>query len=62
MQVVVIKQYDEGTREHPFPHAIVAGIERAPLKVTKRMGAAKLAKRSKVKPFVKVSRVLFVCK
>jgi len=53
-KVVVIKQNDEGTKERPFPHAIVVGIERYPLKVTKRMGAKKLAKRSKVKPFIKV--------
>lgn len=53
-QVVVIKQHDEGTKEHSFPHVIAAGIERYPLKVTKSMGAKKLAKRSKVKPFVKV--------
>ena len=53
-KVVVIKQLDEGTKERPYPHAIVAGIERYPLKVTKRMGAKKLAKRSKVKPFIKV--------
>ena len=52
--MVVIKQNDEGTKDKPFPHAIVAGIERYPLKVTKRMGAKKLAKRSKVKPFIKV--------
>ena len=55
-KVVVIKQNDEGTKDKPFPHAIVAGIERYPLKVTKRMGAKKLAKRSKVKPFIKVRR------
>jgi len=53
-KVVVIKQNDEGTKERPFPHAVVAGIERYPLKVTKRMGAKKRAKRSKVKPFIKV--------
>ena len=53
-KVVVIKQLDEGTKERPYPHAIVAGIERYPLKVTKRMGAKKMAKRSKVKPFIKV--------
>jgi ribosomal protein L14E/L6E/L27E len=50
----VIKQLDEGTKERPYPHAIVAGIERYPRKVTKRMGAKTLAKRSKVKPFIKV--------
>jgi len=53
-KVVVIKQNDEGSKERPFPHAIVAGVERYPLKVSKRMGAKKLAKRSKVKPFIKV--------
>jgi len=53
-KVVVIKQVDDGTKERPYPHAIVAGIERYPRKVTKRMGAKKLARRSKVKPFIKV--------
>jgi large subunit ribosomal protein L27e len=27
-KVVVIKQNDDGTKERPYPHAIVAGIER----------------------------------
>lgn len=53
-KVVVIQQYDDGNRERAFPHVLVAGIERYPLKVTKSMGAKKLAKRSKVKPFIKV--------
>ncbi|KAI9513383.1 60S ribosomal protein L27 [Russula earlei] len=53
-KVVVIKQVDDGTKERPYPHALVAGIERYPRKVTKRMGAKKLARRSKVKPFIKV--------
>ncbi|KJA23933.1 hypothetical protein HYPSUDRAFT_564091 [Hypholoma sublateritium FD-334 SS-4] len=53
-KVVVIKQMDEGTNSRPFPHAIVAGIERYPRKVTRRMGQKKLAFRSKVKPFIKV--------
>lgn len=54
LQVVVIKQHDEGNKEHGFPYVIAAGIERYPLKVNKRMGAKKLARRSKIKPFVKV--------
>jgi hypothetical protein len=53
-KVVVIKQNDDGTKERPYPHAIVAGIQRYPLKVTRNMGAKRLAKRSKVKPFIKV--------
>jgi len=52
--VVVIKQQDEGTKEHGFPYVVAAGIERYPLKVTKGMGAKKLARRSRVKPFIKV--------
>ena len=52
-KVVVIKQLDEGTKERPYPHAIVAGIERYPRKVTKRMGKKLVAKRSKIKPFIK---------
>lgn len=55
-KVVVIKQLDEGSKERPYPHAIVAGIERYPRKVTRRMGQKKLALRSKVKPFIKVRR------
>ncbi|TFK96246.1 60S ribosomal protein L27 [Pterulicium gracile] len=53
-KVVVIKQHDDGTKERPYPHAVVAGVERYPRKVTKRMGQKKLAARSKVKPFIKV--------
>ncbi|EJD01925.1 60s ribosomal protein l27 [Fomitiporia mediterranea MF3/22] len=52
-KVVVIKQNDEGTKERPYPHAIIVGIERYPRKVTRRMGAKKLERRNKVKPFVK---------
>ncbi|KAF9531082.1 ribosomal L27e protein family-domain-containing protein [Crepidotus variabilis] len=53
-KVVVLKQVDEGTKEIPYPHAIVAGIERYPRKVTRRMGQKKVAHRSKVKPFIKI--------
>lgn len=59
-KVVVIKQYDDGTKERPYPHAIVAGIEKYPLKVTKSMGAKRVSKRSKVKPFIKVSKAPFL--
>lgn len=53
-KVVIVKPHDEGTKVHPFAHAIVVGVDKAPLKVTKNMGVKKTAKRSKVKPFVKV--------
>merc|ERR1711925_17132 len=45
-KAVIVKPSDEGTSDKPFSHALVAGIDRYPRKVTK--------KRSKVKPFLKV--------
>ncbi len=53
-KVVIVKTMDDGSKSHPFGHALVAGVERYPLKVTKGMGQKKVAKRSKVKPFIKV--------
>ncbi|KAJ3129339.1 60S ribosomal protein L27 [Nowakowskiella sp. JEL0407] len=53
-KAVIVKNYDEGTSTRPYPHAIVAGVEKYPLKVTKSMSQKKIAKRSKVKPFIKV--------
>lgn len=53
-QVVIIQPVDTGSKAHPFPHALVAGIERYPSKVTRRMGKKRIEKRSKVKPFIKV--------
>lgn len=45
---------DDGSKSHPFGHALVAGIERYPSKVTRNMSKKKMSLRSKVKPFVKV--------
>ena len=53
-QVVIIQPVDTGNKAHPFGHALVAGIERYPSKITKRMSKARQEKRSKIKPFVKL--------
>ncbi|KAF4548984.1 60S ribosomal protein L27-B [Elsinoe fawcettii] len=53
-KVVIIQPQDTGTKAHPFPHALVAGIERYPQPVTRRMSKKRQTKRSKVKPFIKV--------
>ncbi|OQN99772.1 60S ribosomal protein L27-A [Cryoendolithus antarcticus] len=53
-KVVLLLPVDTGSKTHPFPHALVAGIERYPLQVTRRMSKARQSKRSKVKPFIKV--------
>merc|ERR1739844_825656 len=53
-KAVIIKPNDEGTADKPFGHALIAGIDRYPRLVTKRMGKTKIKQRSKVKPFLKV--------
>ncbi len=52
-KAVVVRTSDGHDQKRPYGHAIVAGIERYPLKVTKSMGKKKVVKRSKIKPFVK---------
>ena len=53
-QVVIIQPMDTGTKTHPYPHALVAGIERYPSQITRRMSKTRQAKRSKVKPLIKI--------
>eukprot|EP00928_Gymnodinium_smaydae_P010371 TRINITY_DN138_c1_g2_i1.p2 TRINITY_DN138_c1_g2~~TRINITY_DN138_c1_g2_i1.p2 ORF type:complete len:148 (-),score=44.95 TRINITY_DN138_c1_g2_i1:49-492(-) len=52
-KAIVVKAFDDGSRARPFGHALVAGVDRPPLKVTKKMSKKKIAKRTRVKPFVK---------
>ncbi|KAG5462320.1 MAG: ribosomal L27e protein family-domain-containing protein, partial [Olpidium bornovanus] len=52
-KAVVLKNYDEGTKERKYGHAIVAGVARYPLPITRRMGKKKAARRSRLKPFIK---------
>jgi large subunit ribosomal protein L27e len=52
-KAVILKPFDDGTKSHPYGHALVAGIQRYPGKITSRMGKKRIAKRSKVKPFLK---------
>lgn len=53
-KAIVVRTFDDGTSDKQFGHALVAGIDRYPRKVTKKMGKAKLKKKSKIKPFLKV--------
>uniref|UniRef100_A0A2I2Y718 Large ribosomal subunit protein eL27 n=1 Tax=Gorilla gorilla gorilla TaxID=9595 RepID=A0A2I2Y718_GORGO len=53
-KAVIVKSNDDGTSDSPFSRALVAGIDRYPLKVTAAMGKKKISKRSKIKSFVKV--------
>lgn len=54
-KAIVIKNNDDGTSDKPYGHAIVAGIDRYPRKIVKRMSKDKIAKRSKIKTFYKVN-------
>merc|ERR1712141_143569 len=53
-KAIIVKNYDEGSADKPYGHALVAGIDRYPRKVTKRMGKKKMKQRSKVKSFIRV--------
>merc|ERR1739845_26442 len=52
-KAVIVKNNDDGTADRKYPHAILAGIDRYPLKVNKSMSKKKIARRSRIKPFVK---------
>ena len=52
-KALVVKTFDEGTKARAFGHCLVAGVAKAPLKVTKAMGKKKVQKRTKCKAFVK---------
>jgi len=53
-KAVLVKTWEEGNDKHPYPHALVVGIDRAPLAVHKSMTRQRITKRSRVRPFVKL--------
>merc|ERR1712071_498442 len=53
-KAVVVKETNEGTQDRLYGHALAAGIDRYPRKVTKSMGKKKIAGRNKMKAFIKV--------
>ncbi|KAI3921925.1 hypothetical protein MKX01_005614 [Papaver californicum] len=53
-KAVIIRAFDEGTRERPYGHCLVAGINKYPKKVIRKDSAKKTAKKSRVKAFIKL--------
>uniref|UniRef100_A0A7S3UBV3 60S ribosomal protein L27 n=1 Tax=Picocystis salinarum TaxID=88271 RepID=A0A7S3UBV3_9CHLO len=53
-KAVIVKNYDEGTPQRPYGHAIVCGINKYPRKVKKRQSKKEQEKRARMKTFVKV--------
>ena len=52
-KALILKLFYDGFSNRKFGHALVAGISRAPRKVTKGMTEKRIANRIRVKPFVK---------
>ena len=55
-KAIIMKTFDEGTADKLFGQALVAGIDRYPRRVTRRMNKSKVHKNCRIKPFIKVSR------
>ncbi|XP_070673765.1 probable UDP-arabinose 4-epimerase 2 isoform X2 [Malus domestica] len=53
-KAVIVRAFDEGTRDRPYGHCLVAGIKKYPSKVIRKDSAKKTAKKSRVKAFVKL--------
>ncbi|KAJ8314136.1 hypothetical protein KUTeg_008697, partial [Tegillarca granosa] len=47
-KAVIVKNYDDGTQDRGYSHALVAGIDRYPRKVTKSMSKKKTKDRYSV--------------
>eukprot|EP00511_Aplanochytrium_stocchinoi_P004720 CAMPEP_0204828268 /NCGR_PEP_ID=MMETSP1346-20131115/5933_1 /ASSEMBLY_ACC=CAM_ASM_000771 /TAXON_ID=215587 /ORGANISM="Aplanochytrium stocchinoi, Strain GSBS06" /LENGTH=154 /DNA_ID=CAMNT_0051957183 /DNA_START=225 /DNA_END=689 /DNA_ORIENTATION=- len=52
-KAIIVKTFEDGQGLRKFGHALVVGIDRYPRKVTRSMSKKKIAKRSKMKPFIK---------
>ncbi len=52
-KAVILKVYYEGSRFRKFGHVLLAGISRAPRKISNKMSDNRKDRRIRVKPFVK---------
>ncbi|KAJ9707959.1 hypothetical protein PVL29_000158 [Vitis rotundifolia] len=53
-KAVIVRSFDDGTRDRPYGHCLVAGIAKYPKKVIRKDSAKKTAKKSRVKAFIKL--------
>ncbi|KAK9156281.1 hypothetical protein Sjap_003761 [Stephania japonica] len=53
-KAVIVKNFDDGTRDRPYGHCLVAGVSKYPKKVIRKDSAKKTAKKSRVKVFVRM--------
>lgn len=52
-KAIVVKQIDDGKKGRKFGHALVAGVESSPKRISNKMTQKKIERRSRIKPFVK---------
>jgi large subunit ribosomal protein L27e len=52
-KAVVVKCYDDVTKDRAFPHCLVAGVKKPPLFITPKMHEKKQERRTRVSSFVK---------
>ena len=53
-KAVIVKNFDDGMPGHSHGCALVVGISKYPRRVTAKMTAKQISRRSRVKPFIKV--------
>ncbi|KAE8796447.1 60S ribosomal protein L27-3 [Hordeum vulgare] len=53
-KVVIVRVFEEGTRDRPYGHCLVAGLAKYPKKLIRKGSAKKTAKKSRVKVFLKL--------
>ncbi|CAM8877097.1 unnamed protein product [Rhodiola kirilowii] len=53
-KAVIVRSFDDGTRDRPYGHCLVAGISKYPKKVIRKDSAKKTVKKSSVKTFLKL--------
>lgn len=53
-KAVIVRSFDEGTRDRPYGHCLVAGKSKYPKKVIRKDSLKKQAKKSMVKCFIKL--------
>ncbi|XP_072984553.1 large ribosomal subunit protein eL27x-like [Typha latifolia] len=53
-KAVIVRVFEEGTRDRPYGHCLVAGVAKYPKKVIRKDSAKKTAKKSRVKAFFKL--------
>ncbi|VDN22933.1 unnamed protein product [Gongylonema pulchrum] len=54
-KAIIVKAYDDGSSDRAYSHALIAGIDKYPRPVTKRMGKKKIRSRNKLRPFIRIA-------